>query len=142
MKLGERIKKTRRYKGLSQSQLARAAGISNDYMSRIELGKVSNVGIEVIESLAKALEVSPSSLLYDIKADAGAIPEPIPERIPAALKALHEWLDSLPDDEREIVDGILKSLPDLKKPDIALLGQMVAPLKKLREKKRRAGAGK
>ena len=62
--LGERIREIRISKGLSQAALARRASISNDYMFRIEAGKVTNIGTEVIDSIAQVLEVHPSLLLY------------------------------------------------------------------------------
>lgn len=64
MLIGERIKKLREVQGLSQGKLARAAAISNDYMHKIENGKVTNIGIEVIDSIAQALDTHPSTLLY------------------------------------------------------------------------------
>lgn len=63
--LGLKIREIREAKGWSQSMLARATNISNDYMSRIELGKVSNVGIEVVEAIAKNLTVPITFLLND-----------------------------------------------------------------------------
>ncbi len=65
MTIGERIRKLREEKGLSQSALARLSDISNDYMHKIESGKVSNIGIEVIDSIAKSLGVEPTSILYN-----------------------------------------------------------------------------
>lgn len=62
--IGERIRKLREEKGFSQSAVARRADISNDYMHKIESGKVTNVGIEIIDAIAKALEVDPSLILY------------------------------------------------------------------------------
>ncbi len=64
MKIGERIRKLREEKGFSQSALARLSDISNDYMHKIESGKVSNIGIEVIDSIAKALTIEPTLILY------------------------------------------------------------------------------
>lgn len=63
--LGNRIKKFREQKGLSQSRLARTADISNDYMNRIEGDKVKNIGLEKINAIAEVLEVNPVKLLYE-----------------------------------------------------------------------------
>lgn len=140
--LGRKLRKCRKIKGLSLDDLGRLCGMTGAHIGRLERGEQSNPRQETINALAKALDVAPSYLLYDVDTDPATKPEPIPEKIPAALKALQDWLDSLPDDEKTIVEGILKSLPTLKKPDISLIGQMVEPLKKLRAKKRKAGAGK
>lgn len=64
-KLGFQIRNLRENKGLSQSELARNAGISNDYMNKIELSKVSNVGIEILEAIAQALGTSAAELIYE-----------------------------------------------------------------------------
>lgn len=63
-KMGARVKKARKNSGLGQAKLARLAGISNDYMNKIETGKQKNLGTEVIEALAGALDVHPSILLF------------------------------------------------------------------------------
>ena len=62
--VGERIREIRTAKGLSQAALARSAAISNDYMFKIEAGKVTNIGLEVISAIADALEVHPTVILY------------------------------------------------------------------------------
>ncbi len=60
--VAERLLLSRRLANLDQVELARRADVSNGYISDIERRKVSNVGIEVIESLAKALGVPPQWL--------------------------------------------------------------------------------
>ena len=55
-KLGLKIKELRKSKGLSQEKLANLAEIDRTYLPTIEKGE-RNVSIEVIEKLAKALEV-------------------------------------------------------------------------------------
>lgn len=67
MIIGETVKTLRENKGLSQAGLARIAGISNDYMNKIELGKVSNVGLDIVSAIAKALGVRPTHLISDEK---------------------------------------------------------------------------
>jgi DNA-binding XRE family transcriptional regulator len=51
------IKVWREYRGLTQQQLAGAAGISKPYLSQIETGK-RNGTTEILSAIAKALEVS------------------------------------------------------------------------------------
>ena len=55
-KLGLKIKELRKLKGLSQEKLANLAEIDRTYLPTIEKGE-RNVSIEVIEKLAKALDV-------------------------------------------------------------------------------------
>jgi transcriptional regulator with XRE-family HTH domain len=54
---GERVKKIRLQKGISQEKLAEFAGLHRTYISSIELGK-RNVSLKNIQALASALEVS------------------------------------------------------------------------------------
>lgn len=55
-KFGLKIKDLRKLRGLSQEKLANLAEIDRTYLPTIEKGE-RNVSIEVIEKLAKALEV-------------------------------------------------------------------------------------
>lgn len=60
-KLGLRIKELRKSKGLSQEKLANIAEIDRTYLPTIEKGE-RNVSIEVVEKLAKALNVKVKDL--------------------------------------------------------------------------------
>lgn len=62
MGLPERLLLSRRQANLNQLELARRSSVSNSYISDIENGRISNVGLEVIEVLARALEVPPQWL--------------------------------------------------------------------------------
>lgn len=52
---GKKLAGLRQQKGLSQRQLAEASGISADYISRIERGRVGTVTTETRAALAAAL---------------------------------------------------------------------------------------
>ena len=56
--LGQRIKALRVRKNLTQLELARLVGISPTHISAIEIGKVTNPGIELIQRIAEALETT------------------------------------------------------------------------------------
>lgn len=60
-KFGETVKRLRLEKGLSQEALALEADIDRTYIPGIEKGE-RNVSITIIEKLAKALNVSISSM--------------------------------------------------------------------------------
>ncbi len=61
-RFGDKVKKLRKQKGLSQERLALNAGIERSYMGLIERGK-GNPTLEKIGAVAKALGVSPQELL-------------------------------------------------------------------------------
>jgi transcriptional regulator with XRE-family HTH domain len=53
---GKRLMQLRKERKISQETLAELSGLNRPYISGIEQGK-RNVSLEVIESLAKALEI-------------------------------------------------------------------------------------
>ncbi|MEK7592123.1 MAG: helix-turn-helix transcriptional regulator [Patescibacteria group bacterium] len=61
-KLGERLKKIRHEKGMSQGDIARKLGVHRSYISGIERG-VRNPTVKNVERIAVALGVSPHTLL-------------------------------------------------------------------------------
>ena len=63
--IGQRIRKYRKAKGLSQEQLAEIVDISTTHMSHIETGN-TKLSLQVFADLAEALQVSVDSLLYDV----------------------------------------------------------------------------
>lgn len=60
--VAKNLKAQRARKRLSQASLAGAAGISVSYVSMLERG-LRSPPLETLEALAKALQVTPSSLL-------------------------------------------------------------------------------
>lgn len=61
--LSQRLLLSRRDLGIEQKELASASGVSNSYISDLERGKVANVGVETVFTLANALGISPAYLL-------------------------------------------------------------------------------
>ncbi|HEX2755523.1 MAG TPA: helix-turn-helix transcriptional regulator [Candidatus Limnocylindrales bacterium] len=55
VELGRDIRDARRLAGLSQEQVARAAGISHSHLSRIEHGRVPGISIELASRIAAAV---------------------------------------------------------------------------------------
>jgi transcriptional regulator with XRE-family HTH domain len=84
MTLGQAIRSIRKEAGLSQKELAQAAGIDQSYLSMIESGQRRNPGTRIISRLALALRVS----IDDLAARAGLVPEQQP-RDPLTERALH-----------------------------------------------------
>jgi XRE family transcriptional regulator, regulator of sulfur utilization len=81
MKLGKAIQELRKEKGLSQADLAKAAGITQAAMSGIENGNRPNP--ETLQRLSEALEV-PESLIYVMGMEK--------DDVPAAKKELYDAL--------------------------------------------------
>ena len=62
--IGQRIRKYRKRKGLSQEQLAEAVNISVTHMSHIETGN-TKLSLPVLAALARVLQVACDDLLSD-----------------------------------------------------------------------------
>jgi transcriptional regulator with XRE-family HTH domain len=68
---GQRVKTLREQRGLTQQQLADAAGLTNDTISNYERGRRTDPPVSVVYAVAYALEVTIEDLLTD--------PQPEPE---------------------------------------------------------------
>lgn len=64
-KIGNRIRESRSYTGLSQEKFAQKIGMDRTYFASVELGK-RNISIVNIEKIAKGLEISLSELFDGI----------------------------------------------------------------------------
>jgi transcriptional regulator with XRE-family HTH domain len=65
MKVGEKIKSLRQTAGLTQLQVAEKARIDQGGLSKIERGQTTNLTLEILRRLAKALGCSVADLLGD-----------------------------------------------------------------------------
>lgn len=65
-KLGQKIREHRLAIGLSQEELASVAGLHRTYIGSVERGE-RNVSLQNIVAIARALSISPSTLLEGIK---------------------------------------------------------------------------
>lgn len=63
MSIGQNIKKYRLMRGYTLDEVARKIGVSRQTMSRYETGVISNIPSDKIESIAKALDISPALLM-------------------------------------------------------------------------------
>ena len=64
--LGIRVRYLRRKRNLSQEQLAEKTDSTRVSISKVELGKV-HIGVDFLDSLARALDVTSATLLEDRK---------------------------------------------------------------------------
>lgn len=60
--VGSKIAKIRNKRGISLSKLSRESGVSKGYLSELENGIKENPNIEILDKIAKALDVSVSDL--------------------------------------------------------------------------------
>jgi transcriptional regulator with XRE-family HTH domain len=92
MTLGQAIRVIRLEGGLSQKDLAEAAGIDQSYLSMIESDQRRNPGTRIIARLAQALQVS----IDDLASRAGYLPrlepeDPLSSRAMRLFRQLPRW---------------------------------------------------
>lgn len=63
MNVGERIKERRQYLGMSVDELADKLGKNRATIYRYESAEIENLPLNILEPLAKALDVTPSYLM-------------------------------------------------------------------------------
>src|SRR6201995_97885 len=82
----------RRVPGLRREEVAMLAGISADYYLRLEQGRDRNPSVQVLESLARVLQLDETSTTYllSLGAEKPRRPRrrPRPEVVPAGVRAL------------------------------------------------------
>ncbi|MEV0404844.1 helix-turn-helix transcriptional regulator [Actinoallomurus sp. NPDC050550] len=84
----------RRAPGLRREELALLAGISVDYVTRLEQGRAANPSVQVVEALARALRLSGTERAHLFRL-AGLVP-PGPEAVPAYIPpSVQRMLDRL-----------------------------------------------
>jgi transcriptional regulator with XRE-family HTH domain len=87
----------RRVAGLRRSELAMLAGISVEYVERLERGRSSTPSSQVCAALARALQLSDEEQAHLVRlAGHAAGPDRVPRLIPASLHRLMEQLATNP----------------------------------------------
>jgi transcriptional regulator with XRE-family HTH domain len=88
----------RRATGLRREELASLAGISTDYLTRIEQGRATSPSSQVVESLARALRLPDTErdLLFRLAGLAAPGVDLVPTRIPPSVQRLLDRLANTP----------------------------------------------
>jgi len=78
----------RRVSGLRREEVARLAGMSVDYFTRLERGDLKGVSEAVLESIARALQLDEAERehLFDLARAAGSSPRRAPKPVPAVVR--------------------------------------------------------
>ena len=96
--LGERLKKARKDRGLTQEQLAERAGLSTRHIAKIEKGDV-NPSFEVLSTLVKTLGVS-----FD------AIFDPASEQVEADLQEIAGLYRACPEQGQRMILAAVRAM--------------------------------
>jgi transcriptional regulator with XRE-family HTH domain len=95
--IGERVRQARKRRGLTQRELAGAAGVSVSLVRKLEQGSYGGVRLETAHRLAVVLRVTTSALISG-RGDAGTEPDGAAAWEPVA-RAVRGDHDGRPDDE-------------------------------------------
>lgn len=114
----------RRASGLRREELAGLAGISADYLTRLEQGRARSPSLQVVEALARALRVvdSERELLFELAGHVVPGRDVVPSRITASVQRL---LDRLADTPAAVYDATWTLLA-ANAPYDALMGETTA----------------
>lgn len=99
--IGQRIRKVRKARGLSQERLAEKVGISTTHMSHIETAN-TKMSLSTFAELASALEVRTDELLYDYRLEDRS----------ASIAHITELLDDCTTQQVRIIEDTVKTLKE------------------------------
>jgi transcriptional regulator with XRE-family HTH domain len=111
MRFGEKVRKLRKKKGLSQVELADKVGMNANHLSRLERG-VGLPSTEILKRLGQTLEATVDYLLSDDDTEAPAAEVHIENKALAERIKLIEELDS---EDQEAVFRVIDSMLTKKK---------------------------
>ncbi|TCK65665.1 helix-turn-helix transcriptional regulator [Curtobacterium sp. PhB136] len=122
--VGVAVGPRRRAVGLRREELAGLAGISADYLTRLEQGRATSPSAQVVEALVRALRVADAEreLLYRLAGHAAPGADVVPTRIPPSVQRL---LDRLADTPVAVLDAA-GNLLVANAPHDALMGSISA----------------
>jgi transcriptional regulator with XRE-family HTH domain len=88
----------RRATGLRREELAALAGISADYLTRLEQGRATSPSAQVVEALGRALRLPDGErdLLFELAGHAAPGLDLVPSRIPSSVQRLLDRLANTP----------------------------------------------
>lgn len=112
--IGDRIRETRKRRGMSMADLARSAGVSPGAVSRIEGGERSP-GSDTAARLARALGVEVGSLMDEEAPQAPPVGSParsVAPELAEAIAALIDVVPALPRNGQRRVLGVIRVLLD------------------------------
>ena len=65
MDIGQKIKKARLERGLTQQELGNIVGVQKSAIAKYENGRVVNIKRSTLQKIAKALNIRPSELIFN-----------------------------------------------------------------------------
>ncbi|SHK90945.1 Helix-turn-helix domain-containing protein [Pseudonocardia thermophila] len=96
--VGLPVGRRRRASGLRREELAALAGISTDYLTRLEQGRATTPSVQVVEALARALRLADPErdLLFRLAGHVTPGPDVVPSRITPSVQRMLDRLSHTP----------------------------------------------
>ena len=101
MTIGERLKKARKERHMSQEELAEQIGGSRGMIANIELNRIDSPQLMIVNSICNALDINKAWLLDGV--------EPMEVSAAQKKKKICFYIDQLSDDETGFLCDVLKS---------------------------------
>ena len=125
MTIGEKIKRLRKERNMTQEELGEAIGVQKAAVNKYETGIVVNLKREIIAKIARVFEVNPVWLMDDqdgwppvpsarkliaraFEEDAAAAREKVPRTVEA--RSLAKGIDRMPKAQREAILNMMMGL--------------------------------
>lgn len=111
MELGQKIKKARLERGLTQQELGDIVGVQKSAIAKYENGRVVNIKRSTLQKIASALELRPSELIFnDSPKEAANLHVKIltDHELMKVIKVYH----SLSEEKQKLVRDIIYSFKD------------------------------
>lgn len=119
MDIGEKIKRARIAKGMTQEELGKILGVQKSAIAKYESGRVVNIKRSTLKTISEVLEIRPSELI-SIEEEIKEAPEEMAERhfqiiMDADISEMFDDFKLLDEAQRKIVKDLVKSLAATKK---------------------------
>lgn len=112
MEIGQKIKKARLERGLTQQELGNIVGVQKSAIAKYENGRVVNIKRSTLQKIASALKIRPSELIFTESPKETAelhVRILTDMQLMAAIKEYHELSDDKQALVREIIHGFKKA---------------------------------
>lgn len=97
MSIGDKIRRARLEKGMSQEELGDILGIQKSAVAKYENGRVTNIKRQTLQKLSEVLDIPPHELIYE-------------EELPDNVRQLVQFAKSVPEDKAEMILRVMRSI--------------------------------
>lgn len=105
---GDRLKRLRDRRDLTQGQLAAYAGVAQSWISRLERGEATNIGAEHLQSIARVLDTSADYLLGRTDDPRSPLREPLGELSPDEENLIRDYRMVKNEDARRLIRNMVR----------------------------------